>query len=564
MPAKKTIPQALEANTQSLLESESLFRAFVQQNVDGIALIDPQGIVVEWNASMESLTGFKPGDMIGLKAWDMQFRLNNEEPAPDRLDFIEGIYANILQTGSIPPAYQPVETTLVTKDGRRIFIEQKLFTIRTSKGNWLGVIMRDLTERRRAENEIQRLSTIQSDLFTISAQITSQLDVRALLQSIVGQARTAIEAYQCSVMLIDAQGYCHTWVGEGYSYALEAHPVRPNGTSMEVVHSRQPVFISDMTLTPESHPRMRQEGVRASACLPLLSKAGTFGVMWVNFFEPHPFAESEKSVLQIFANQVAIAITQSNLISALQTSNLELEQRASERENLIAELRAKNAELERFTYTVSHDLKSPLVTIKGFLGYLEQHVKTGNVKRFQEDAQRIANAVDKMSKLLSDLLELSRIGRMMNPAQTVTFDDVAREALNLVQGRLEERGVAVQIQPNLPKVRGDHQRLIEVLQNLIDNAAKYMGDQPQPKIEIGQRGEEDGKPICFVKDNGMGIAREHHERIFGLFNKLDSTSEGTGVGLTLVKRIIEFHGGRIWVESEAGKGSAFYFTLPRG
>jgi two-component system, chemotaxis family, sensor kinase Cph1 len=106
--------------------------------------------------------------------------------------------------------------------------------------------------------------------------------------------------------------------------------------------------------------------------------------------------------------------------------------------------------------------------------------------------------------------------------------------------------------------------LTSVLQNLIDNAAKYMGSQTAPLIEIGQHAEdaEHGELIFYVKDNGMGIAPEYHEHVFGLFNKLDAKSEGTGVGLALVKRIIEVHGGRIWVESEAGQGSTFYFTLP--
>ena len=141
------------------------------------------------------------------------------------------------------------------------------------------------------------------------------------------------------------------------------------------------------------------------------------------------------------------------------------------------------------------------------------------------------------------------------------FAELAREALELVHGRLEARGVTVALDPNLPSVSGDRQRLVEVLQNLIDNAAKFMGDQPNPCIEIGQQGEEAGKPIFFVRDNGIGIFPEYHGRIFGLFDKLDTKTEGTGIGLALVKRIVEFHGGRIWVESEAGKGATFYFTL---
>jgi PAS domain S-box-containing protein len=234
-----------------------------------------------------------------------------------------------------------------------------------------------------------------------------------------------------------------------------------------------------------------------------------------------------------------------------------------EREQLIKELESKNAELEHFTYTVSHDLRSPLVTINGFLGYLKMDSASGNLERVTTDIQRIQDAVDKMYLLLKELLELSRIGRIMNPPEDVPFGDLVREAVEILHGRIEASRATVQTQPNLPAVHGDRQRLVQVLQNLIDNAAKYTGDQPAPQIEIGHRGEERDQLVFFVKDNGMGIAPEYHERIFGLFNKLDAKTEGTGVGLALVKRIIEVHGGRIWVESEAGHGSTFYFTLPR-
>jgi len=228
----------------------------------------------------------------------------------------------------------------------------------------------------------------------------------------------------------------------------------------------------------------------------------------------------------------------------------------------VAQLEAKNTELTQFTYTVSHDLKSPLVTINGFLGYLEQDAESGNLQRLKHDSVRIREAVNKMHALLTELLELSRIGRMMNTPEDIPFADIVNDALEIVHGRLASRAVSIHTPPSLPIVHGDRQRLTEVLQNLIDNSAKYMGDQPDPRIEIGQQGAEHGRLILFVKDNGMGIDPAFHERIFGLFNKLDSTSEGTGIGLALVKKIIEVHGGRIWVESEPGKGSTFYFTLP--
>jgi PAS domain S-box-containing protein len=230
----------------------------------------------------------------------------------------------------------------------------------------------------------------------------------------------------------------------------------------------------------------------------------------------------------------------------------------------VRELETSNDELTQFTYTVSHDLKSPLVTINGYLGFLEKDAQSGNMERLKKDVQRIQEAVQKMHALLTELLELSRIGRMMNEPQNIPFQDIVNDALKLVHGQVEKSRATVHTQPNLPIVHGDRQRLTEVLQNLIDNAAKYMGDQTNPQIEIGQQGidAESGQSILFVKDNGIGISPEYHERIFGLFNKLDAQSEGTGIGLTLVKRIIEVHGGRIWVQSVLGKGSTFYFTLP--
>jgi signal transduction histidine kinase len=151
---------------------------------------------------------------------------------------------------------------------------------------------------------------------------------------------------------------------------------------------------------------------------------------------------------------------------------------------------------------------------------------------------------------------------MMNTPTKVAFQDLVAEAAELVRGRLDERGVTIRVAGELPLVHADRQRLLEMLQNLIDNAAKFMGDQPCPVIEIGQGARRDGLVTCYVRDNGIGIAPEFHERIFGLFNRLDPKVEGTGIGLALVKRIVEFQGGSIWVESDLNTGSTFYFTLP--
>ncbi len=233
----------------------------------------------------------------------------------------------------------------------------------------------------------------------------------------------------------------------------------------------------------------------------------------------------------------------------------------SKLDHLMNELKAKNEELQNFTYTVSHDLKAPLVTISGFLGYLEQDARKGDMDRVSRDSLRINEAVTKMQRLLNELLELSRIGRIMNPPEVVPFDGIVNEALRLVEGRLQARQVRVKVEAGLPSVFGDRSRLVEVIQNLVDNAAKFMGDQSDPLIEIGVT-RSDGNRAFYVRDNGIGVDAEQHDRIFGLFNKLDANTEGTGIGLALVKRIVEVHGGKIWLESEGnGNGSTFYFTL---
>lgn len=235
-----------------------------------------------------------------------------------------------------------------------------------------------------------------------------------------------------------------------------------------------------------------------------------------------------------------------------------------EREALIQELEARNTELERFNYTVSHDLKSPLVTICGFLGYLEQDACSGNMDRLRQDVRRITDAAAKMQHMLDELLELSRIGRKLNPSETIPFGCIVHDAVSLVEGQLRKRGVQLKVVQDLPVVWGDRMRLVQAVQNLVDNAIKFMGKQPAPRIRIGCYGQG-AQRVFFVEDNGIGIVPAYHEKVFGLFDKLDPQSDGTGIGLALVKRIIETHGGRIWIDSQGnGTGTTVYFTLPAG
>jgi signal transduction histidine kinase len=235
--------------------------------------------------------------------------------------------------------------------------------------------------------------------------------------------------------------------------------------------------------------------------------------------------------------------------------------RALEEKN--AELEARHAEMESFTYAISHDLKAPLITISGFLAEIESAALSGNVERLKADLERIGAAAERMRGMVDEILMLSRAGQMISTLDEVSLTQVAREAVRLVSGQLERAGVEVTIHEPLPKIIGDKARLLQVMQNLVDNGVKFLGDQPHPKIEIGGSESPDRVGI-YVADNGIGIAPKDQQRAFQLFQRLDRKVEGTGFGLALVKKIVEAHRGRVWIESEGrNQGTRVCFSLPK-
>jgi PAS domain S-box-containing protein len=232
------------------------------------------------------------------------------------------------------------------------------------------------------------------------------------------------------------------------------------------------------------------------------------------------------------------------------------------------QLRRTNQELDEFSYVVSHDLKEPLRTLEAFSNFLAQDYKTQLGEEGQEFIRHLIQASHRLGALIDDLLTLGRAGRVIDSFSTVnlheTLETVRRDLADLIQ----RKGAAVQTEGQLPAVSGDPQRVFQLLTNLVSNGLKY-NSSPKPQVVIGEvaRPHPEGRDfaLLFVRDNGIGIDPQYHQQIFRIFRRLHRREEyeGTGAGLAICKKIVEAHGGRIWIESELGRGATFLFTLPR-
>jgi signal transduction histidine kinase len=241
----------------------------------------------------------------------------------------------------------------------------------------------------------------------------------------------------------------------------------------------------------------------------------------------------------------------------------ELERRAAEMERLTAELKRSNEELEQFAYVASHDLQTPLRSVTGFLDLLSRRYKSRLGPEADEFITFAVEGAERMHQLINDILVFSRVATRGQPFAPVDTRAVLAQTLAGLGAAIRESGAEI-TQGELPTVHGDESQLVQLFQNLIGNARKYRNESEPPRIRVDAGEHETGWEFR-IEDNGIGFEPRHAERIFEIFQRLHTIGEypGTGIGLAICKKIVERHGGRIWVESEPGKGSTFFFTLPK-
>jgi light-regulated signal transduction histidine kinase (bacteriophytochrome) len=290
--------------------------------------------------------------------------------------------------------------------------------------------------------------------------------------------------------------------------------------------------------------------------VPLSARGRILGVIsFVTAESGRRYDASDLKLAEELAHRAALAVDSAELYAAVQ-------QQASEAEATLTALKQSNEDLQQFAYVASHDLQEPLRTIASYTQLLARRYHSKLDEQADEFIGFIVDAARRMSELIQDLLAYSRAANAPEqpPHQIVPMGQVFRAVQTNLKASIDDSGATVTA-GELPVVKADAAQMVQLLQNLISNGIKYRGEEP-PRISVSaERADDDW--IFSVEDNGIGIDPQYQERIFGIFKRLHGSKyPGTGVGLAICKRIVERHGGKIWVESSGDHGSTFRFTLP--
>ena len=399
---------------------------------------------------------------------------------------------------------------------------------------------------------LQRKSKHETIINSITQSVHRSINLNDVLENAIESIEENLDlAVHVSIYLVEndnAVMRAHRGHPDWFIKKVKKIPYSKGFTWKTILDART-IYCPDVDKENAIGPAGRKVGTKSYVAVPLFNNDVVVGALNIHSFEKNSFITDDVNTLEIVGKQISIAIANAQKTEDLQLYSTKLEE--------------SNSELKQFAYVASHDLQEPLRMVGSYLGLLERRYKD---KLDQDANDFIFYAVDgakRMQILINDLLSYSRVSTKAKPFESANTEHIVKGALKNLEILIEESGAEVDYK-NLPEeIVVDSTQVGQLIQNLVSNAIKFCKDR-KPKVEIGVEDRE-GEWLFSVRDNGIGIDPENYERIFIIFQRLHGKGDypGTGIGLSICKRIVERHGGKIWVESEQGEGSTFYFTVAK-
>ncbi|PYX48910.1 MAG: hybrid sensor histidine kinase/response regulator [Acidobacteria bacterium] len=527
-----------------LRETQARMSGIIASAMDSIMTIDSQQRIVLFNLASEKMFRCPAAEAIGQSI---------ERFIPQRFRTGHSLHIKIGETGVIGPSMGSLGALwAVRADGEEFQIEASISQVETGGKTLFTIILRDITERKRAEQQLAGQAEELSRQAMELSRSREALEVQTLM------LRSVLDSMAEGLVAADENGKFTIW--NSAAERIMGRVAESLPPSEWAKHYQ--LFLTD-GITPfptEQLPLVRavrgevtntemivrRPGSTNDVCLelgggPLRDKAGTLRGGVVAFRDITRRKADEREIQKL---------------------NEELEARVIQR---TAQLQVANKELETFTYSVSHDLRAPLRHISGFSKILVEEFGEALPPEAQNHLQRIQDGSRRMGMLVDGLLGLARLGRQAMSPQTTAVDALVRDVVQMLESESRPEQTVEWKIGKLPVVECDPILLRQVFQNLISNALKYSRPRARAVIEISEM-EKDGDRVWFVRDNGVGFSMKYADKLFGVFQRLHRAEEfeGTGVGLATVQKIVHRHGGRIWAEAEVEKGAIFYFTLKGG
>lgn len=502
---------------EALRRSEARKSAILESALDAIVTFDPSGKIIEWNPAAGQIFGYSRELALGRGFTELMAPAANEELTRKGL-------ARYLQTGRGRLLGQRMELMAKRANGAEFPIELTITHITAGEQTVFTSFIRDITERRRTEEALRK----------------SEERFRLLVEG--------VEDY--AIFMLDTHGRVTTW----NAGAERIHGYR----AQEIIGRRFHRFY-----TAEDTERKKPDQALAVATSEgrfqdehaLVRKNGA--PFWASFVITA--LRDENGKLTGFSTIARDVTTRKNAEDEIRRLNAALERQVQER---TAELQAAYAEMEAFSYSISHDLRAPLIHIAGFVEMLKSDLGPKLDDRSRRHLETICNSTEHMGRMIADLLALSRLGRAEMHLIPLQLSELVHDVQRELAPEWENRNLAWLVQ-DLPEVTADPILLRQVLVILLSNAVKFTRRRPDARVEIGAQATDE-EDIIYVRDNGVGFDMKYAGKLFGVFQRLHSSAdfEGSGIGLAKARRIIQRHGGRTWAESAPDQGATFYFSLP--